>query len=353
MSTAPMTSIERVLATLGHQEPDRVPLFLTVTMIGARELGLSIQEYFSRAEYVVEGQLRMQRKFRNDCYDTLHYGALEVEAFGGEVKFIENGPPNAGTPIISDPEQILKLEPPVVRDNPVLRRVLDTITGLKEKGDPSVPILGVAVSPFSLPIMQLGFPAYLDLMTERPDLFDRLMAVNEEFFVDWANAQFAAGITALAYFDPLASPTNIRTEDFRKTGKLVAKRVLSRLNGPAAMHLASGRVLGVLDDVAELGAVGVGAGDLEDAATVKAACRGRLTMMGNLNGIEMCRWSQDRAEKVVKDLIAAAGPGGGFILSDGHGEIPWQVPEDVIMAVSDAVHTWGRYPLDWVDGHGQ
>ena len=34
------TSMERVLTTLGHREPDRVPLFLLLSLHGARELGL-------------------------------------------------------------------------------------------------------------------------------------------------------------------------------------------------------------------------------------------------------------------------------------------------------------------------
>jgi uroporphyrinogen decarboxylase len=39
-----VTSMQRVLTTLGHQEPDRVPFFLLLTMHGAKELGLSLQE---------------------------------------------------------------------------------------------------------------------------------------------------------------------------------------------------------------------------------------------------------------------------------------------------------------------
>ncbi|PKN46833.1 MAG: methylcobamide--CoM methyltransferase MtbA, partial [Deltaproteobacteria bacterium HGW-Deltaproteobacteria-20] len=35
------TSLTRVLTTLGHKEPDRVPLFLLVTLHGATSLGLS------------------------------------------------------------------------------------------------------------------------------------------------------------------------------------------------------------------------------------------------------------------------------------------------------------------------
>lgn len=351
MNHAPMTSRQRVMAAMSHQEPDRVPQLLTTTLTGARELGLSLPHFYSRAENVVEAQLRMQRKFRNDCYLGFLYGALEYEAFGGEAIMIDDGPPNAGAPVITDPEQIRQLQPPDPRHDPALRRALDLIVGLKERGDPEVPILGLTVGPFSLPVMQLGFPAYLDLMHDRPDLMAHLMAVNEEFCVAWANAQFAAGITAVTYYEPVASPTNVPPATFRSIGLPVARRVMGRLHGPAAFHLASGRVLPVLDDIIGLGPVGVGVGDLEAPAEVKAACRGRTTMIGNLNGIGMTRWTADQAEAEVKALLAAAAPGGGFILSDGHGEIPWQVPDDIILAVSEAVHTWGRYPLDWVGGH--
>ncbi|MDA3929283.1 MAG: hypothetical protein PF541_10015 [Prolixibacteraceae bacterium] len=60
--------MERVLTTLSHNEPDRVPQFLLLTMHGAKELGLTIKEYFSKAEYVIEGQTRLQKKYNNDCY---------------------------------------------------------------------------------------------------------------------------------------------------------------------------------------------------------------------------------------------------------------------------------------------
>ncbi len=73
-----MTSLQRVLTTLGHQEPDRVPFFLLVTMHGAKELGISIKEYFSRAENVVEGQLRMRAKYRHDCLYNIFYAPVEV-----------------------------------------------------------------------------------------------------------------------------------------------------------------------------------------------------------------------------------------------------------------------------------
>ena len=97
------------------------------------------------------------------------------------------------------------------------------------------------------------------------------------------------------------------------------------------------------------GAAAVGVSTLEDLAEWKAAARGRLTLLGNLNGVEMRRWTAAQAESEVKQAIAKAGRGGGFILADNHGEIPWQVPDEVLLAIRDAVDRWGRYPLDWVE----
>ncbi len=52
-----MTSAERVQTALAHKEPDRVPFLLPAILRGAREMGLSIQDYFSDAEAVAEGQI--------------------------------------------------------------------------------------------------------------------------------------------------------------------------------------------------------------------------------------------------------------------------------------------------------
>ena len=348
MTGGELTSLQRVLTTLGHSEPDRVPLFLLLTMHGARELGLSIETYFSKAEHVVEGQLRMRRRYGHDCLYSFFYASIEVEAWGGSTVFFENGPPNAGSPIIRQASDIERLASPSVHDSPCLARVTDAQRMLKAEVADDVPIIGVVMSPFSLPVMQMGFDRYLDLMYAEPVLFERLMALNGEFTVEWANAQLAAGATAICYFDPVSSSTIIPPHVYRRTGFEVAKRTLARINGPTATHMASGRCLPIIDDLAASGTAIVGISAEEDPAEIKTACAGRLSLLGNLNGIAMRNWTADDAESAVKKVIAKAGPGGGLILSDNHGEIPYQVQEDVIEAIADATRKWGCYPLDWV-----
>jgi uroporphyrinogen decarboxylase len=344
MSPPTMTSLERVLTTLGHREPDRVPLFLLLSLHGARELGLSIREYFSRPEHVATAQLRMRARYGHDCLYAFSYAPIEVEAWGGEVVWRDDGPPNSGRPFIRHADQINDLAPPDVPSSPLLGRTLEAISQMRTACS-DAPIIGVVMSPFSLPVMQMGFEAYLDLLYERRELFSRLMAINEAFCVSWANAQLKAGATAICYFDPLASSTVLPPDLYRDTGLRVAQRTLARIEGPTATHLASGRCLPVLDDIAGTGTAIIGVSAEEDLAEVKAAASGRLTILGNLNGIEMRGWTPADAERHVKAAIAAGGPGGGFVLSDNHGEIPWQVPETVLDAMGQAVREWGRYPL--------
>jgi uroporphyrinogen decarboxylase len=346
------TSLERTLTTLGHNEPDRVPLFLFLTMHGAKELGMSLAEYFSRPENVVEGQMRLRARYGHDCVYPLFYAAAEVEAWGGEVLFFDDGPPNAGEPIIRKRSDITSLEPPRVSESPVLQKSLRAIELLKSEVGDEAPVIAAAISPFSLPVMQMGFDSYLDLIYEDRELFWRLMEVNQEFHVEWVNAQLDAGATAIGYFDPVSSGTIIPRELYLETGYEIASRVTERANGPLAIHLASGRCLPIIDDIIASGAAVVGVSALEDIRLLKAACSGRITILGNLNGIEMRRWTHEEAESAVKEAIAGAGQGGGFILADNHGEIPFQVPDEVLFAVSEAARKWGSYPLDWVDEYG-
>ncbi|MFA6233248.1 MAG: uroporphyrinogen decarboxylase family protein [Bacteroidota bacterium] len=346
MAHSSMTSMQRVLTTLSHQEPDRVPLFLLATMHGAKELGLSIQEYFSNARNLVEGQLRFQRKYRNDCIYGFFYAALEVEAFNGNVIFTEDGPPNAGEPCLKQISDIHNLVAPRMSEAKVLHKVLEAQQALKEAVRGDVPILGVVMSPFSLPVMQLGFERYLEVMHSHPLEFEHLMRVNEEFCVAWANAQLEAGATAICYYDPVSSPTIIPPSLYRETGFQIAKRTIARIQGPTATHFASGSSLAILNDVADTGTAAVGVSASEDLSQLKESCRNKLAIIGNLNGVEMRRWTDQMAYESVRSAIETAAPGGGFILSDNHGEIPFQVPEQVLLAISEAVLEYGHYPLD-------
>jgi uroporphyrinogen decarboxylase len=117
-------------------------------------------------------------------------------------------------------------------------------------------------------------------MYEHPESFERLMEIDEDF---------------------------LRKLDQCQVGFEIAKRRISRIKGPTATHLASGRCLTIIDDLSRTGTAIVGTSVLEDLAEVITACRGKLTVLGNLNGVEMRRWTPEQTEAAVKDASVQKG----------------------------------------------
>jgi len=340
-----MTSLQRVLTSIGQQEPDRVPYFLLLSLHGAKELNISIEEYFSDAHNVYEGQKRLREKYGHDCYYSFFYTPIELEAFGASVIYSSDGPPNAGSPILTA-DEIDSLEAPIVKESKVLRRVLDATAMIKEIAKEEVPIIGVVVSPFSLPVMQMGFDAYIELIYNQPDKFEKLMEINKKFCIEWSNAQLEAGATAICYFDPISSTTIIPRDLYLKTGFEVAKDTISQINGPTATHFASGSCLALMGDLPQTGTAVVGVSSLEDLSALKREANQKLTLLGNLNAIEMRHWSAEETKMKVKEAIEQGAKGGGFILSDNHGEIPWDIKEETLLAIKEAVDEYGTYPIE-------
>lgn len=343
--TAEMSSMDRVMTSLQHKEPDRVPLLMALTMHGSKLYDMSIERYYSDPNLIADAQLRFAKMYGNDFVNPFTHASSQVEPFGGSTIFYEDGPPNSGEPTIRALEDIEKLEVPDYHDAPSIRVTLEATKILKKKVGNDVPIVGVVISPFSLPVMQMGFEDYFDLMFTDQRHFEMLMKVNLEFTVQLANALFDAGSTAIVYFDPLSSTTIIPREKFIETGFKVAKSFTKAVKGPVMAHYASGRILPIIDKIVEMGVLGVGVSVDEDLAMMKRAAGQRLTLVGNLNGVEMPTWTKDQVEASVKEAIAKGAHGGGFVLSDNHGEIPYQVKDETLGEIAAAARKYGTYPI--------
>ena len=340
-----MTSMQRVFTALSFKEPDRVPLFLALTLHGAQELELSIEDYFSNPENVAQAQLLMQKKYSNDFLLGFYYAPLEVEILGGEVIFRNDGPPNSGNPLLKDLKDIKDFEFPKIMEAKRLRDVLKTISILKDKSKGEIPIIGVSLSPFSSPVIQMGFDKYIELIYQNPEHFRILMEKNSNFCIEWSNAQLEAGATAICYFDPVSSTTITSRDKYIETGLVVAKNVIPKIKGPVITHFASGRCKRIMDLLPETKTAAIAVSVSEDLAEIKLLANKNFSICGNLNGIEMRRWTEKETDMKVKEAIIKGASGGGFVLTDNHGEIPIQVPKDTLTAISEAVKKWGTYPI--------
>lgn len=81
----------------------------------------------------------------------------------------------------------------------------------------------------------------------------------------------------LMYEQPVSSTTISTKEMYRKTGFEVAKRTIARIKGPTATHMASGRCLPIIGDIAKTGTAIIGVSTEENLEELKAACKNKLS----------------------------------------------------------------------------
>ncbi len=340
------TPLERLMTTLSHQEGDRIPIFPVMLQHGAKELGVSLEEYFTNGEMLAEGQTRLIEKYEHDAVIGVPHVVEDLLAFGQKLVYFPNGAPVLGGMAISRYHQIDSLEVKDPTEVPELRETLRAIELLAKRFKGTVPIFGAGIAPFSLPSMFIGTEKWLQLLFDEPDLREqyitRFLELSMDFCVNWMNLQIEAGADAVVIADGMASATILLREQFQAWAMPLIKITISRINGPV-VYEGVGSLGQFADLLPELGAVAVILDRHDDMAQCKRALQGKVTVVGNINNIALIDWTPERIEQEVKAVCDAAKHGGGFVLANQGPEIPYDVPDENIRAFVEAGKKWGRH----------
>ena len=344
MKMQEMTPLQRVLTTIQNNPPDRVPVFPIMLMQGAAALGMGLEQYFSQGANWAEGQLRLLDKFDHDCVVGVPHVVEDVTAFGATLTYWQGGPPSPGSMVIHSWQDVDNLQVPDPFTSPVLSETLKAIERLAQEVKGRVPIIGAVIAPFSLPSMLMGTEKWMNLMlfeepAVRTQVMERILDISLEFCTTWANAQLAAGADVIVLADGMASAAVITRQQFMDLALPVLRNTIPRINGPV-VHEGIGHIHPMLDLLADIGLTGVMLSHRDDIAVCRQIVGDKLTLIGNLNNIEMLRWTPEEMKQKVRSVLAAAASGNRFILSAQGPEIPLGVPDDVIWAMVQAVKEW-------------
>jgi uroporphyrinogen decarboxylase len=341
-----MTALERTLACVSHQEPDRVPIFPILLMQGARELGLPLPDYFANGHHLAQGQLALLKRYGHDCVIGVPHVVQDAAAFGCRLIHFPDGPPSLGSLVAHSTAELQDLRPPDPLQSPILRPTLDALEELAAAVKGKVPIIGACIAPFSLPSMLLGTEGWMSILFEPPEIRDPLLAqtlaVATDFVVTWANLQLEYGADMIVLADGMASATVIFRQQFIDHALPVVQKTIAAINGPV-VYEGVGALGPFIDLMPETGAAAVILEHGDDLAACKAAVGDKITLVGNLNNIAMLAWTEADMEQQVKAAIDMAATGGGYILSAQGPEIPWDVPDELIATLINVGKTYGRY----------
>jgi uroporphyrinogen decarboxylase len=345
-----MTAVERTETVLAGGIPDRVPVDLHDFLVAAQASALPFPAFMRDGEAIAEGLLASWREFGHDVLLVESGTATLAEACGVSVEFLDDSAPVSMTPAISSLDEIDKLVlPDPQTSRPLVENLKATRIVAEAVGDDGF-VIGVAdQGPFSLASMILGMEEFLVAQMDpaaRPGLH-ALLDFCEEAFYRFASAQIEAGAAMTSMGESIAGPDVCSPAIYREIAFPHERSVTQRLlrDGVRLQNHICGDATRIVPDMIETGATVLGLDYKCDLSAIKAATRGRATIIGTIDpsGI-IARGTPDEITEAAREELAILAPGGGLIMGAGCA-LPPDTPADNIHALVEAGHRLGRYDI--------
>ncbi len=381
---AEMTSRERVWAAINHQEPDRVPLDIG----GGSSTTIVVEGYEKFKEHLgVSGETKIlnktfrlarldedvMRRLGSDCRPvtakgpshwtsppaepgtfTDIWGITWRQAFYGDNCYYWE---LARNPLAEASIEDLDRYPwPDPLDAGYTAGLAEETKALYEETDYALMADGGFKSFWELGYMLRGYQQMLMDLAGNPKFVSALMAKLLDIniagtgrFLDAVGPYIHVFRTA----DDLATQKGLlmSPKTYRTLLKPVYKQyfdfVKSKTDAKIFYH-SCGNVAGLIDDLAEIGVdiinpVQVSA--LGDTMALKTRFGDKVSFWGGIDTQHVLpSGSIGEVEEEVRKRIHDLGPGGGFVVASVHNIQP-DVPPQNILAMAEATHKFGAYPL--------
>ncbi len=270
------------------------------------------------------------------------------DAMGLGLQFVAGEGPVFERPVQSE-EAVAALRVPEIGET--LKYVTDAVSLIRKELDGRVPLFGFSGSPFTLACYMIegrgskNWFTVKKMMYSRPDLFERVLRVNEKSVAAYLNAQIEAGAQAVQIFDTWGG--NLADGMYQKYSLESTKRVIAKLirehegrRVPVVVFTKGGGLW--LADQASCGADAVGVDWTVNLATARKTVADRVALQGNMDpAVLMADETTVRSEaRRVLDSFGSVGTG-GHVFNLGHG-VDQQTPPENAAALVEEVHAYSR-----------
>jgi uroporphyrinogen decarboxylase len=186
---------------------------------------------------------------------------------------------------------------------------------------------------------------------KNPDLVHGLARLATDFILEVVDMAVELGADIIGLDGDLAfSQTTLMSPDqYYEYILPYHKEITARVheNGKLIFKHSDGNMWPIMDGIVEAGFDGFHPVQPQcmDIGEVKAKYGDRLTILGNIDCTYLLPFgSEEEVEQSVKETIAAAAPGGGYIISSSNSVHPGVRPENYIAMVK-AARKYGSYPI--------
>ncbi|MFQ5341512.1 MAG: uroporphyrinogen decarboxylase family protein [Anaerolineae bacterium] len=381
---AEMTSRERVVAALNHQEPDRVPLDIG----GGASTSIIVEGYAKLKQKLgVEAEPRdLNKIFRMAWLDE-----SVMQRLGSDCRPLTNKGPSHWTPPPAEPGTFIDiwgitwkqvyysddcyywevLRPPLAEatvedldtypwpdplDPGFTAGLAEEAKALYAETDYAIMADGGFKGFWELGYMMRGYEELITDLVLNPEFVSALMSKLLEINIAGTGAFLDAVGPYIQIFrtaDDMATQRGLlmSPQMYRTLLKPVYKEymdfVKSKTEAKTFYH-SCGNVVDLIDDLIDIGVDAlnpVQVSAMGDTAELKARFGDRITFWGGIDTQHaLPHGSPEDVEAEVRQRIRDLAPGGGFVVAAVHTIQPDVSPEN-ILAMADATRKYGPYPI--------
>lgn len=334
-----MTPFERLGAALSGAFADRRLAAPLLSLYGAALAGTPPERHYRDARSYAAGQRAVAGRFSPDVLFGPFALALEAEAYGAELAWPSDAPPEVRKPLRSPAAFTAGAKPAGAGLDYLVESV--RLTAADFRGER--PVAAALTAPTDLPALALGIDAWLETLLFEPAAAGELLARAEEHFSALAAAFFQAGAAFVVVPIMFANPA-ILTDDLIRTLMIPSlRRAFSGLPGPAVFHHGGNplaRRIGLFADLPNV--VGFALDAADDPALARETLGDGPLLLGGPAGPNLRRMSPEAAAEAVRRVLRNRAGDPRFAVATSAADVPLDTPAEVIDALMDAVRSEGR-----------
>jgi uroporphyrinogen decarboxylase len=344
--------LERVLTTLFHKEPDRVPV-VHFLLGGARHLtGVSYQDFSSRPEAAADAYLAAIDFLGGDVLYNAIDLSVEAADFGQKMIYpsYSTAHPDYRNPRISAPADYERLETFDPRKSPRMSACLELGRVLSKKAKLRYPVMGFIFGPLGVLAMMRGAEKlFVDCLKHHEKVKTALETITE-VLVDYARAQCDTGVDAIMLDTLFASQSGISRDLWKEMEGPYARRIADeiRRNGAlVALHnCGNGPYFDLQIEYMDplLISFAYLPDDCRDDRELKEKYGKRIALAGYVGTGDLFLKSPADIARIAREQIRALAPGGGYVLAPGC-EFPPNARLTNARALVRAAELYGKYPI--------
>lgn len=361
-----MNGKERMLEAFALREPDRVPVW---EMAFNEESIIKLASFFTddlppvkfAQQMTTEEKLKLLtclftivRELELDGISSLALLNTEPagedlvkDGWGRLLRVSEEGEATAVGGPVSGPEDLKGLEP----YHPQQAELLVLMAARGNFGDDIAQVF-VQPGPFRESWTFLGsMEKLLFYYIKNPAFVHALARLATNFILEVVDMAIELGADIIGLDGDLAfsQTTLMAPEQYYEFILPYHKEITERVHshGKLVFKHSDGNMSPIMDGIVEAGFDGFHPVQPQcmDIGEVKAKYGDRLCILGNIDCMHLLPFgSEEEVERSVRETIAAAAPGGGYIISSSNSIHPGVKPENYIAMVK-AAHKYGDYPI--------